>query len=362
MGEGENGRLRLDFDDHLRLEFRGAKVTTDAGLLAVRELDEALGLTEMAGVMIRDGRTGRNIRHQMTGLLRQSVYARLAGYEDVNDHERLSRDPAMRAVIGRKALERSAASSQTVSRFETETLCRDENLKTLQAINHAWVSKAMRVSGAKKVILDMDSSEFPVHGNQEGSAYNGHFCSRCYHPLLVFNQYGDCEGGVLRPGNVHSADGWRDLLQPLVERYRAVGNRIYFRGDAAFASQDMYEYLEDNNILYAMRIKANSRLYEMVEHLMTRPVGRPSAKPKVFFHDFSYRAKSWKRQRRVIAKIEWHQGELFPRIGFIITNLSARAEKVVRFYNQRGNCEQWIKEGKYALNWTRLSCHDFVDN
>ena len=362
MGEGENGRLRLDFDDHLRLEFRGAKVTTDAGLLAVRELDEALGLTEMAGVMIRDGRTGRNIRHQMTGLLRQSVYARLAGYEDVNDHERLSRDPAMRAVIGRKALERSAASSQTVSRFETETLCRDENLKTLQAINHAWVSKAMRVSGAKKVILDMDSSEFPVHGNQEGSAYNGHFCSRCYHPLLVFNQYGDCEGGVLRPGNVHSADGWRDLLQPLVERYRAVGNRIYFRGDAAFASQDMYEYLEDNNILYAMRIKANSRLYEMVEHLMTRPVGRPSAKPKVFFHDFSYRAKSWKRQRRVIAKIEWHQGELFPRIGFIITNLSARAEKVVRFYNQRGNCEQWIKEGKYALAWTRLSCSRFISN
>jgi hypothetical protein len=129
MGEGENGRLRLDFDGHLRLEFRGARVTTDAGLLAVRELDEMLGLTEMAGVMIEDRRTGRNIRHELTGLLRQSVYARLAGYEDVNDHERLFRDPAMRAVIGRKALERSAASSQTISRFETETLCRDENLK-----------------------------------------------------------------------------------------------------------------------------------------------------------------------------------------------------------------------------------------
>ena len=214
-GESENGGLRLDFDGHLRLEFRGAKVTTDAGLLAVRELDGVLGLTAMAGALIREGRTGKNIRHQMEGLLQQSVYARLAGYEDVNDQEALSRDPAMRAVVGKKALERNAASQQTVSRFETETLATEENVRALAAINHVWVARAMRVTKGKKVILDMDSSESPVHGNQEGSAYNGHFCSRCYHPLFVFNQYGDCEGAHLRPGNVHSADGWRDLLEPI---------------------------------------------------------------------------------------------------------------------------------------------------
>jgi hypothetical protein len=361
-GEAENAGLKLHFDRHLRLEFRGAKVTTDAGLLAVRELDGALGLTDMAGVMIKDARTGRNIRHQMTGLLRQSVYARLAGYEDVNDHERLFRDPAMRAVIGKKALEHNAASQQTVSRFETETLATEENIGALAAINHAWVARAMRVTKGKKVILDMDSSESPVHGNQEGSAYNGHFCSRCYHPLFCFNQYGDCEGATLRPGNVHSADGWRDLLEPIVDRYRALGKRIYFRGDAAFASPDVYEYLEDSKILYAMRIKANSRLYENVDHLLTRPVGRPSVKPKVLYHDFSYRAGSWDRSRRVIAKIEWHQGELFPRVGFIVTNLSKVAKNVVRFYNKRGLCEQHIKEGKGALSWTRLSCTRYATN
>ena len=361
-GEAENAGLKLHFDRHLRLEFRGAKVTTDAGLLAVRELDGALGLTDMAGVMIKDARTGRNIRHQMTGLLRQSVYARLAGYEDVNDHERLFRDPAMRAVIGKKALEHNAASQQTVSRFETETLATEENIGALAAINHAWVARAMRVTKGKKVILDMDSSESPVHGNQEGSAYNGHFCSRCYHPLFCFNQYGDCEGATLRPGNVHSADGWRDLLEPIVDRYRALGKRIYFRGDAAFASPDVYEYLEDSKILYAMRIKANSRLYENVDHLLTRPVGRPSVKPKVLYHDFSYRAGSWDRSRRVIAKIEWHQGELFPRVGFIVTNLSKVAKNMVRFYNKRGLCEQHIKEGKGALSWTRLSCTRYAAN
>ncbi|MBN2025442.1 MAG: transposase [Actinobacteria bacterium] len=164
-----------------------------------------------------------------------------------------------------------------------------------------------------------------------------------------FNQYGDCEGAYLRPGNVHSADGWRDLLQPIVVRYKASGKRIYFRADAAFASPDVYESLEDNNILYAMRMKANSRLYEEVEHLMTRPVGRLSAKPKVFYHDFFYRAGSWRRQRRVIAMIEWHQGELFSRVGFIGANLSAKAESVVRFYNKRGPCEQYIKEANHGL-------------
>jgi len=128
MGAPKNGGIRLLFDRHLGLEFRGAKITTDAGLLAVRELDEMMGLTEMAGDLIVEGRTGKNIQHQIPGLLRQSVYARLAGYEDTNDHEGLSRDPAMRAVIGKRALERTAASSGTVSRFETEILTQEQNI------------------------------------------------------------------------------------------------------------------------------------------------------------------------------------------------------------------------------------------
>ena len=183
MGETKSGAKSLDFDGSLKLEFRGAKVTTDAGLLAVRELDETLGLTEMAAEMLAEGRA-RNRRHDLTGLLRQSVYARLAGYEDVNDQEALSRDPAMRAVIGRRALERNAASTATVSRFETEILAAEDNLGALASINGAWVARAMASTEAKKVILDMDSSESPVHGSQEGSAYNGHFKSCLLSPAF----------------------------------------------------------------------------------------------------------------------------------------------------------------------------------
>ncbi len=96
--------------------------------------------------------------------------------------------------------------------------------------------------------------------------------------------------------------------------------------------------------------------------MLTRPVGRPPKKPIVLYHSFRYQAASWKIPRRVVAKIEWYVGELFPRVGFIVTNLRLKSSNVVKFYNKRGTAEQWIKEGKYALNWTRLSCHDFVDN
>jgi hypothetical protein len=362
MGAPKNAGMRLLFDRRLRLEFRGAKITTDAGLLAVRELDEMMGLTDMAGELIEDKRTGKNIQHQIPGLLRQSIYARLAGYEDTNDHEGLSRDPAMRAVIGKRALERTAASSGTVSRFETDILTQVQNIDALATLNSSWVSKAVSLSLAKKVILDIDSSESPVHGNQEGSAYNGFFESTCYHPLFCFNNYGDCEGAVLRPGNVHSADGWREFLSPIVDRYKAMDRKLHLRGDAAFASPDIYEYLEDNSILYAIRLKANNNLYQKIDHLMPRPVGRPPRKPVVLFHSFSYRAASWDMPRRVVAKVEWHAGELFPRIGFIVTNMSSSPEAVVHFYNKRGTCEQWIKEGKLAITWTRLSCVRYASN
>ncbi|MCG2819273.1 MAG: IS1380 family transposase [Actinomycetia bacterium] len=362
MGAPKNGGIKLLFDRRLRLEFRGAKITTDAGLLAVRELDEMMGLTDLAADLIEDKRTGKNIQHQVSGLLRQSVYARLAGYEDTNDHEGLSRDPAMRAVIGKRALERTAASTGTVSRFETEILASDQNINALSTLNSSWVSKAVSLSRAKKVILDIDSSESPVHGSQEGSAYNGHFESTCYHPLFCFNNYGDCEGAVLRPGNVHSADGWEEFLEPIVKKYTDMEKKLYLRGDAAFASPDVYEYLEGKGVLYAIRLPANQVLHREIDHLMTRPVGRPSNKPKILFHDFSYRAASWKSSRRVIAKVEWHSGELFPRVGFIVTNMSRTPENVVQFYNKRGTAEQNIKEGKYALTWTRLSCAKYVSN
>ena len=362
MGDDEKTPLKLDFDSKVRVEFRGATITSDAGLLACRELDDALSLTDSADEFLKESRTGKNILHQLIPLLRQSVYSRLAGYDDTNDADRLSQDPALRVVVGWKGPDRNAASTSEMGRFETELLTQKENLKGIERLNVEWIKRALAKTVHRRIILDIDSSESPVHGEQEEAAYNGHFGCMCYHPLFCFNQFGDCEGAVLRPGNVHSADGWKEFINPIVERYLKLAVRLLFRADAAFAKPEIYEYLETRHIGYAIRLPANEVLQKEIARLLVRPTEWPSQKPIVSYHDFVYQAQSWNVPRRVVAKVEWHQGELFPRVGFIVTNLSYPTKGIVSFYNGRGTAEQWIKEGKYALNWTRLSCHKFVAN
>ena len=208
----------------------------------------------------------------------------------------------------------------------------------------------------------MDSSESLTYGEQEGSAYNGHFGCTCYHPLFVFNQFGDVERCALRPGNVHSADGWRAVLAPVIVRYQGIVGRLYFRGDAAFANPEIYEFLEAEGIGYTIRLPANAVLQNRIGHLLKRPDGRPPHEVRRYYANFTYQAQSWNKPRRVVVKVEWHPGELYPRVGFIVTNLARPAEHVVAFYNQRGTAEQWIKEGKNAIKWTRLSCRSFAAN
>src|ERR1700758_5358893 len=244
-GEADGAVLRLDFDRRVMLRFHGSAITSDGGLLAHRELDDVLALTTSGGERLGEARTGKNRRHLLVGLLRQSIFGRLAGYEDVNDADRLCCDPAMR-----------------------------------------WV----------------------------------------------------------------------------VARYRGLVKHLYFRGDAAFGNPEMYEYLEAEGIGYAIRLPANRVLQDRIGYLLKRPVGRPPHEVRRYYASFSYQAQSWKKSRHVVAKVEWHPNELYPRVGFIVTNLARPAERVVAFYNQRGTAEQWIKEGKGAIKWTRLSCRTFAAN
>ncbi len=192
--------------------------------------------------------------------------------------------------------------------FETEILAEDANFAGLAGLSRALIARAEALDSGYRTVLDMDSTENPVYGAQEQSAYNGHFESTCFHPLLLFSRDGD----------------W--------------------------------------GVKYAIRIAANENLERDVAELLPRPAGRPSHKPIVWYKSLLYKAASWTAARRVVAKVEHHAGELFPRIGFVVTNLTLPSRAVVRFYNRRGTAEQWIKEGKQAVKMTRLSCHRFRSN
>jgi len=249
-----------------------------------------------------------------------------------------------------------------MGRFETSAMTEEKNVVALADLSGRWIDRVQMRRARTRLVLDIDSSVSPTYGAQEGTAYNGHFGCTCYHPLFVFNQDGDLERCALRPGNVHSAHGWRDVLDPVVSRYRGRGIRRLLRADAAFALPDVYEYLEAQGFRYAIRLPANQVLQAQIAPLLRRPVGRPPHYIRRFYASFRYQAQSWSRSRRVVAKVEWHPGELYPRVGFIVTTLRRSAKRVVAFYNGRGTAEQWIKEGKHAVKWTRLSCTTFRAN
>jgi len=274
----------------------------------------------------------------------------------------MSQDPTFRLIGSEKIWDRGAALPSRLQWFETEVLSQDENLKGLSRINRDLLAKAEAVDSLQRVVLDMDSTEIPVYGEQEQSAYNGHFESTCYHPLMLFNGAGDCLAAKLRPGNVHSAEDSEEVLLPEIERQQELGKEVVFRAAAALAKPQIYETLEERGVKYAIRLPANDSLLRDIEELLTRRVGRPGHKPIVWYKGFLYQAASWKTARRVVAKVEFHAGELFPRVGFIVTNLETPSRAVVRFYNKGGTAEQWIKEGKQAVKMTRLSCHRFRSN
>jgi hypothetical protein len=281
MGEKQSRPFHFSFNSSLKVGFQGSRITSDAGLLLVRELDERLGLTRLISDNLTDNRRGKNTQLPLPDLLHQSIYSQLAGYEDLNDAERFSQDPAFRLIGSEKIRDRGAALPSRLHWFETQVLTQSANLSGLAAMSRELVAKAEGQDRSSRAVLDIDSTEIPVYGEQEQSAYNKHYASTRYHPLLLFNAGGDCVAAKLRPGNVHSADDWNQFLIPEIERLKKLDKDVWFRTDAAFAKPDIHDALEERGVKYAIRIPANDCLLRDIAELLVRPIGRPGNKPVV---------------------------------------------------------------------------------
>jgi len=313
------------------LRFHGSAITSDGGLLAYRELDDVLALTTSGGERLAEARTGRNRRHLLVGLLRQSVFGRLAGYEDVNDADRLCRDPAMRWVVGGKAPMDRAASASQMGRFETEWLARPENLAALADLPGQWVDAVHKRRQPRVVVLDMDSSESPDlrrTGRQRLQwAFRLHLLSSAVRVQPAW-----------RSGAVRPALGQRAQRRQLARSAGAGGRPLPWHCEAVLfprrcglRNPEIYEFLEAEGMGYAIRLPANRVLQDKIGYLLKRPVGRPPQEVRRYYASFRYQAGSWTKPRRVVAKVEWHPGELYPRVGFIVTNLARPVERLRRF-------------------------------
>ena len=277
----------------------------------------------------------------------------LPGYEDLNDAVRVSADPTFRLIGSPKLWDRGAALTSTLHWFETELLTQEENLVGLRAVNREVLAQAemadARRPGRARHGLERKSGAMR---RRIGSAYNGHFESVCHQPRILFTEHrglgvqqpcGSAMCIAPRTGTICSC---RKLtgsdLRASVSRIRA--------NISTFAKPEIYDALEKRDVDYVIRMPANKSLELEIEAILFRPPGRPSCKPLVRYKSFRYQAKSWTTPRRIVAKVEHHRGELFPRVGFIVTNMVLPSRSVVRFYNKRGTAEQWIKEGKQATH------------
>jgi hypothetical protein len=348
------------FQRKLAVNFNGGAITSEAGLTLVREFDDRLGLTKRLVDLVADWRDARYTAHSMLSLLRQRIYQVVAGYEDCNDATYLREEPTMQAVAGEPG--ESLASQPTLSRLEGSADW--DSIRLMESEGAEWFCRHGATEG--EIVLDMDSTEDPTHGQQQLSFFNGHYDSHMYHPLLIFEgKSGVLLSSRLRPGNSAAFRQSVPMLRPLTRRLRArfPDREIGLRADGAFSVPELLDYAEYAGLGYAIGFGRNEKLHDIVMPLCEKIDLQWECNPgKALRHytSFSYQARRWSRSRRVVAKIERTRDGM--NLRFLVTNRKGRAKEIFDWYEQRGQAENFIKELKNDLSADRLSCSKYRAN
>jgi len=359
-------QLSFSFYRHrpIRADFSGGQISSDAGLLPLRAFDQRHGLTRDLAKCLTDFREEERTRHSVLSLFRQRLYQIIAGYEDANDADRLRHDPAFQ-ILADQPLGTPLGSQPTLSRWENSPSPRD-----LLHVQDALLDWFVKICGEQvrkrgEILLDVDSTDDPTHGQQQLSFFNGGYDQHMYHPLLIFERHTGCLlAARLRRGTAASHARIIPLLLRIVPRLQREFPkvRIKLRADAGFALPLLYEFCEFFGISYVIGVFANSRLQGKAQRLERRLARRyrRTGKPQRSFSSFRYRAYSWSHQRRICYKAEHTAAGT--NLRFLVTNLKGRSVSVFAFYNDRGECENRIEEFKNGFAADRLSCHRFRAN
>jgi len=348
--------------------FDGGSLSSDAGLLLLREVDKKLGLTKQLAECIRDSRVGSRIKVTVAEMLCQRVMAIAAGYEDCNDHDTLKSDPMLKLASGRAPITGGDLASQpTLSRFENSIS--SPQLWRMEEVLFELFMSGHRGSKVRRLIIDADATDDPAHGQQQFEFFHGFYDCHCFLPLLVYVTADDGEqelvASVLRAGNVHAGHRLVSVLKRIVPRLarQFPDAQIVFRGDAGMALPAVYDFCEDAGVDYVVSLAKNSRLLELGEEILrdARAIYEETGEKVRHFGEFVYAAQSWPRERRVVMKAEIVDKGENPR--FIATNISdLTPADLYEFYVDRGDVENRIKELKDDLLSGRTSCHLFLAN
>lgn len=352
MSFGRVGRCVIDAN------FEGGALSSDGGLMLLRQVDRRLGLSKAVAGALHDPCNQDMIVHEMRDLVSQRLYALCCGYEDLNDHAALRCDPMMQTAVGR---DEELASSPTLCRLEKRATRAD-----VVALNRVLVDQfiASQAQAPEELVLDVDASDIPLHGDQEQKEFHAYYGSHCYLPLYVF-----CGKAmlacVLRRSRIDGARHSAAVIKLIVTRLRQAWPqvRIIVRGDSGFCRQRLIRWCERQNIGYVIGLARNARLHRQVEgweRLMEHAYTESGGKQRLI-REFSYAAQSWDRPRRVITRLEFGSQGNNPR--FIVTNLAGTPSDLYDdLYCQRGEAENRIKETQLDLFGTRASCHKFLAN
>lgn len=342
----------------VQADFSGGEITSDAGVLLLREIDKQLGLTQKVDKVIPDPRDPNRTTHDQLSLLRQRIYGVCLGYEDLNDHQTMRHDSAMQTAVEVE----EALGSQS-------TLCRLENRISKQV---AWAIHEVMIetfidsfsAAPEELILDFDATDDRVHGEQEGRFYHGYYGHYCFLPLYVFCQ-DHLLVSYLRPSNNDGAKHTWAILSLLVKRLRQEWPdvRIIFRGDSGFCRWKIFRWCDKNNVDYVVGLAKNSRLKALIKDEMAaaETAYSETGEKQKSYKDLYYGANSWDKNRRVIAKIEHLSKGANPR--FVVTSVDDDAQHLYeKIYCARGDMENRIKEQQLGLFADRTSCHYWWPN